>query len=189
VEGETKDPAINQLRLRLQRNAMALLFLSQGVPMLWMGDEVGRTQNGNNNAYCHDEEWNWLDWNLEKEDAGSGFGLKRFVSLMADFRRRHSQLRRAEFFTGRDVQQCGYPDIGWHGVKPREPDWGPSSRSLAFMIAGNMSSFFGPEGDFIYAAFNMWHEPLYFGLPKLPSGLNWRWVVNTGKDSPDDFLG
>lgn len=187
VEGETDDPAINSLRFRLQRNAMALLFLSQGVPMLSMGDELGRTQMGNNNAYCHDEEWNWLDWTHEKE-GGSAAGLKRFVSLMADFRRRHSQLHRSEFFTGKDTQGCGYPDIGWHGVKPREPDWGAQSRSLAFMIAGDRSCESGPEADFIYVAFNMWHEALSFGLPKLPSGMRWRLVVDTGRPSPDDFL-
>jgi glycogen operon protein len=188
IEGETEDPQVNGLRHRLQRNAMALLFLSQGVPMLSMGDELGRTQEGNNNAYCHDEEWNWLDWTPDQESDGPGKGLKRFVSLMADFRRRHSQLRRAEYFTGIDTQHCGYPDIGWHGVKPREPDWSPESRSLAFMIAGDMNSDFGPEGDFIYAAFNMWHEPLAFGLPKLPLGMHWRQVIDTSKDSPDDFL-
>jgi glycogen operon protein len=187
VEGETDDPAIRALRARLQRNAMALLFLSLGVPMLSMGDELDRTQLGNNNAYCHDEEWNWLDWSHENDPAGTALGLKRFVSLMADFRRRHKQLRRREFFTGTDTQRCGYPDISWHGVKPREPDWGSESRSLAFMIAGKMD-LSGPEGDFIYAAFNMWHEPLTFGLPVLPSGMRWRLVVDTARPSPDDFL-
>ena len=156
--------------------------------MLSMGDELDRTQLGNNNAYCHDEEWNWLDWSPERDADSNGAGLKRFVSLMADFRRRHKQLRRREFFTGRDTQGCGYPDIGWHGVKPRQPDWGADSRSLAFMIAGKMDLSYGPEADFIYAAFNMWHEPLAFGLPKLPSGMRWRLVVDTARPSPDDFL-
>ena len=187
VEGETDDPEVNALRARLQRNAMALLFLSQGVPMLSMGDELGRTQNGNNNAYCHDEEWNWLDWTQEQE-GGDAVGLKRFVGLMADFRRRHSQLHRTEFFTGMDVQGCGYPDIGWHGVKPRQPDWGSDSRSIAFMIAGKMDESYGPETDFIYAALNMWHEPLSYGLPKLPSGMRWSLVVDTARPAPDDFF-
>ncbi len=187
VEGETDDPEVNALRARFQRNAMALLFLSQGVPMLSMGDELGRTQNGNNNAYCHDEEWNWLDWTQEQE-GGEALGLKRFVGLMADFRRQHSQLHRTEFFTGMDVQGCGYPDIGWHGVKPRQPDWGSDSRSVAFMIAGKMDESYGPETDFIYAVFNMWHEPLSYGLPKLPSGMRWSLVVDTARPSPDDFF-
>ncbi len=187
VEGETDDPSVKALRARLQRNAMALLFLSQGVPMLSMGDEIDRTQQGNNNAYCHDEEWNWLDWSSENDAASNAAGLKRFVSLMADFRHRHSQLHRREYFTGKDVQQCGYPDIAWHGVKPNRPDWGSASRSLAFMIAGDETCSFGPEADFIYAAFNMWHEPLSFGLPALPAGMHWRMVVDTSRPSPDDF--
>ena len=195
VEGETPDPAIKELRYRLQRNAMALLFLSQGVPMLSMGDELSRTQNGNNNAYCHDEAWNWLDWSGqdpsgEQADSDSGFvpGMNRFVSLLTNFRRRHSKLHLPEYFTGTDTQQCRYPDISWHGIKPWEPDWGPSSRSLAFLIPGEKKISSGPEGDFIYAVFNMWHEPLTFGLPKLPDGMRWRRVMDTGRKSPEDFL-
>ena len=184
VEGETKDPAINALRLRLQRNAMALLFLSQGVPMLSMGDEIGRTQLGNNNAYCHDEEWNWLDWST---DNGGG-DLKRFVSLLTELRRNHSQLHRSEYFTGEDRGLSGYPDISWHGVKVNEPDWGTGSRSLAFMIAGDPTSSHGSDGDFIYAVFNMWHEPLTFALPSLPPGMHWRRVIDTFRNAPDDFL-
>jgi glycogen operon protein len=195
AEGETDDPAINELRYRLERNALSLLFLSQGVPMLSMGDELGRTQHGNNNAYCHDEEWNWLDWSgmggaATPSDSrqDTTFALKRFVSRLTEFRRRHSQLHRNEFFTGVDSQQCGYPDISWHGIKPWEPDWGPASRSIAFMIAGDSRYSSGPESDFIYATFNMWHEPLNFGLPKLPDGMRWRRVMDTGRASPDDFL-
>ena len=174
---------------------MALLFLSQGVPMLSMGDELSRTQNGNNNAYCHDEAWNWLDWSGqdpsgEQADSDSGFvpGMNRFVSLLTNFRRRHSKLHLPEYFTGTDTQQCRYPDISWHGIKPWEPDWGPSSRSLAFLIPGEKKISSGPEGDFIYAVFNMWHEPLTFGLPKLPDGMRWRRVMDTGRKSPEDFL-
>jgi glycogen operon protein len=196
-EGETDDVLIQEMRYRLQRNAMVLLFLSQGVPMLSMGDELNRTQYGNNNAYCHDEPWNWLDWtgfDPAASDGSSGAklnrvsGMNRFVSLLANFRRRHKKLRRAEYFTGEDMQHCGYPDISWHGVKPWVPDWGAESRSLAFMITGEMGGSSGPEADFIYAVFNMWHEPLTFGLPKLPSGMRWRRVIDTGKPSPDDIL-
>jgi glycogen operon protein len=188
VEGETDDPSPNDLRFRLQRNAMALLFLSQGVPMLSMGDELGRTQLGNNNAYCHDEPWNWLDWTPEQsEDAPRG-ALRNFVSKIAAFRRLHPQLRRAEFFTGAmEPRHGGFPDISWHGVKPWKPDWGAESRSLAFLIAGDLESG-GPEGDFIYAAFNMWHEPLLFELPRLPAGMRWRRVADTGRTAPGDFL-
>jgi glycogen operon protein len=196
VEGETDDPAILELRYRLQRNAFALLLLSQGVPMLSMGDELSRTQNGNNNAYCHDEEWNWLDWTgLESKGVAVGgntmnsvAGLNRFVSLMANFRHRHSKLHQSEYFTGTDTQHCGYPDISWHGTTPWVPDWGPNSRSLAFLIPGEAARSSGPDADFIYAVFNMWHEPLDFELPKLPDGTRWRRVMDTGLPSPDDFL-
>lgn len=197
AEGETDDETIQELRYRLQRNAMALLFLSQGVPMLSMGDELNRTQLGNNNAYCHDEPWNWLDWTglaqSVDEAAESGkmnhiSGLNRFVSQLTKFRRRHRKLRRSDYFTGMDMQDCGYPDISWHGTRPWTPDWGPDSRSLAFMITGEMGLSSGPEADFIYAAFNMWHEPITFGLPKLPPGMRWRRVMDTSRSSPDDFL-
>ena len=73
-------------------------------------------------------------------------------------------------------------------MKPNQPDWGSESRSLAFMIAGDLGSSFGPEADFIYAAFNMWHETLSFSLPALPRGMRWRLVVDTARPSPDDFL-
>ena len=201
AEGETKDAAIKELRYRLQRNAMALLFLSQGVPMLSMGDELSRTQHGNNNAYCHDEPWNWLDWTgfdssaVEEMTSGSAgesldsvTGLHRFVSLLSSFRHSHSKLHQGEFFTGADTQGYGYPDISWHGIKANEPDWGPDSRSLAFMIAGDLARSSGTEADFIYVVFNMWHEPLSFGLPKLPDGMRWFQVMDTGRNSPEDFL-
>jgi glycogen operon protein len=86
-----------------------------------------------------------------------------------------------------NTRDSGYPDISWHGVRVGVPDWGSESRSLAFLIAGDRSSS-GPEGDFIYAAFNMWHEPLLFMLPVLPSGMRWRRVVDTAHSSPDDFF-
>jgi glycogen operon protein len=182
VEGETTDPEINELRARLQRNALTLLFFSQGVPMLSMGDELGRTLSGNNNAYCHDVEWNWLHW----EAANSA--LPRFVSLLSEFRLRHSRLHQAEYFTGIDTQQCGYPDISWHGVQPWEPDWSSESRTLAFLIAGDTSLSLGAEADFIYVIFNMWHEPLPFGLPKLPKIMQWHRVIDTGLPSPESFM-
>ena len=114
--------------------------------------------------------------------------MNRFVSLLANFRRRHSKLRQPEYFTGTDTQQCRYPDISWHGIKPWEPDWGPGSRSLAFLIPGEKKISSGPEADFIYVVFNMWHESLTFGLPKLPDGMRWRRVMDTGRPSPEDFL-
>ena len=183
VEGPTDDPAIEALRLRGAKNAMALLLVSQGVPMLNMGDEMGRSQRGNNNAYCHDTDWNWLDWDLAEKNAG----LLRFVRLLVNFRRNLTSLRREDWFTGEDCIGSGYPDISWHGVEPGEPDWGEHSHSLAFMVCGQHDHALGGTGEFFYAAFNMHTEPLNFTLPALPAGWQWHLLADTARPSPEDI--
>lgn len=183
TEGPSDHPDINALRLRCAKNAFALLLASQGVPMLHMGDEAGRTQRGNNNAYCHDTEWNWFDWGL----TGKNDGLLRFVRSLIAFRRDYPGLHRADWFTGKDLTGSGYPDISWHGVEPDEPDWGEHSHSLAFMICGEHNRALGGTGDFFYAAFNMHDEPLVFQLPDLPGSRRWHLLADTARDSPDDF--
>ncbi len=152
VEGETVDPEVNTLRLRQQKNAITLLFISQGVPMLYMGDECGRTQMGNNNAYCQDEEWNWFDWSLSQKYRD----LLRFAKRMIAFRKANASLRQPEFLTGRDTVGSGYPDISWHGVQPWKPDWSLPSRSIAFMLCGRHGAAVGGPPHFIYCAFNMY---------------------------------
>lgn len=180
VEGPTNDAEINALRLRCAKNAVALLLVSQGVPMLYMGDEMGRTQSGNNNAYCHDKDWNWLDWGL----AGQNEGLVRFVRLMIDFRRRHAGLRRSDWFTGKsDVPHGG---ISWHGVEAGKPDWSEFSHSLAFMITAGAGRDDSAAGSF-YAAFNMHKEPLPFELPEAPGGTHWHLMAETSRPSPEDI--
>ena len=183
TEGPTDDPKVNALRLRCAKNALTLLLVSQGVPMLHMGDEMGRTQRGNNNAYCHDTEWNWLDWAL----AGRHAGFLRYTLLLVSFRRAHASLHRADWFTAEDCIGSGYPDISWHGVKPNEPDWGEHSHSLAFMICGQHDHAIGGTGEFFYAAFNMHTEPLDFALPILPARWHWHLLADTTKPSPDDI--
>ncbi|MGH8048725.1 MAG: glycogen debranching protein [Chthoniobacterales bacterium] len=184
VEGETDDPDVNALRLRMQKNALTLLFLSQGVPMVTMGDECGRTQRGNNNAYCHDEPWNWLDWSQTEKDAG----ILRFHRGIAAFRVSQPALRRSEFLTGTDCVGSGYPDISWHGVKPWKPDWTPTSCSIAFLLCGRHGKATGGTPNFIYAAFNMFHEPLIFDLPVLPKGMAWFRAIDTALPEPDDIV-
>jgi len=181
TEGPTTDAGINALRERCAKNAMALLLVSQGVPMFFMGDEMGRTQNGNNNAYCHDKDWNWLDWKLAEKHAG----LVRFVRLMIDFRRRHAGLRRSDWFTGKS--EPGRTEISWHGVEPGRPDWGEFSHSLAFMITAGGGRNESTAGSF-YAAFNMHKDPLNFTLPPSPAGTRWHLMVDTARPSPDDIL-
>ncbi len=182
-EGPTANPEINALRLRCAKNAMALLLVSQGVPMLYMGDEAGRTQRGNNNPYCHDTEWNWLDWSLIEKNAG----LLRFVKLLLVFRSRHAGLNHDDWFTGEDCVGSGFPDISWHGVQPGKPDWGESSHSLAFMICGQHDRARGGSGEFFYAAFNMHDAPLDFLLPALPHCWEWHLLADTARESPHDI--
>lgn len=183
VEGETEDPGINALRRRQQKNALTLLFVSQGVPMLWMGDEYGRTQNGNNNAYCHDKPWNWFDWSC----AGDEEPLSRYLRRLIAFRKAHPSLRQREFLASADTVGGGYQDISWHGVTPWNPDWSASSHTLAFMLCGHHEAACGGPGHFLYCAFNMYSEPLEFALPVLPPGRHWHRVADTALESPDDF--
>lgn len=183
AEGETVDPAINALRLRIQKNAMTLLFISQGVPMIWMGDERGRTQLGNNNAYCQDEDWNWLSWTSTPENDE----LLRFTKNIIAFRNANPALRQDEFLGIRDQVGSGYPDISWHGVQPWKPDWSAQSRSVAFMLCGRHGAAVGGPAHFIYCAFNMYYKPLSFTLPVLPKGSHWARVVDTSQSAPLDI--
>lgn len=183
TEGMTTDPAILELRLRHSKNAMALLMVSQGVPMLSMGDECGRTQRGNNNAYCHDADWNWMDW--EPDDDGKK--LLRFTKAMIAFRKDNAVLRQSEFLSERDQVGSGYPDISWHGVLPWHPDWTPGSRSMAFMLCGRHSQAIGGNHQFIYVVCNMYYQPLTFGLPVLPKTMQWHRFADTGLPEPKDI--
>jgi glycogen operon protein len=183
-EGETEDPEIDALRLRMQKNALTLLFVSQGVPMISMGDECSRTQRGNNNAYCQDEEWNWFDWSL----AGKNAGLLRFTKNLIAFRKANPALRQPEFLTSRDTIGSGYPDISWHGIQPWKPDWTLPSRTIAFMLCGRHGAAVGGPSHFIYCVFNMYHEPLEFTLPVLPRKMEWFRFLDTGLPSPEDIM-
>ncbi|WP_238360853.1 hypothetical protein [Iningainema tapete] len=131
-EGLTDNSEINALRHRQIKNALSILMVSQGVPMILMGDEVGRTQNGNNNTYCHDHKINWLDWNLLKSNAD----LLRFFQNCIAFRNAHPILRNKNHFRNVDYVGSGYADITWHGTQAWNADWSDSSRSLAFMLCG-----------------------------------------------------
>lgn len=182
AEGETDDPKIRALRVRQCKNAMLLLLTSQGVPMITMGDECGRSQHGNNNAYCHDEDWNWLNWNLDEE----GREIFRFTRAMIAFRKANPALRQPEFLTGRDQVGSGYPDISWHGTQPWRPDWMAASRSLAFMLCGRHGEAAGGPPHFIYTAMNMYYKPLSFALPVLPRGMSWHLFTDTSLPSPAD---
>ncbi len=178
-EGPTDDPAINALRRRLVKNAAAILMVSQGVPMILMGDEMGRSQQGNNNSYCQDNEINWLDWRLLETNAD----LFRFVQQVIAFRWAHPSLRRQVHFQQSHGKGC--PDISWHGVVAGEPDWSEQSRRIAFTLCSRHA----PEltDDDIYVAMNMHWEDEAFGLPPLPRPLRWHLFADTNRPSPDDI--
>ncbi|HBN09685.1 MAG TPA: glycogen debranching enzyme GlgX [Cyanobacteria bacterium UBA8530] len=171
VEGPTNDPEIKALRLRQIKNAWTILMLSQGIPMVLMGDEMGRTQDGNNNNYCHDSELNWLDWGLLEENSE----LFHFCKNLVAFRKAHPVLRRSGHLSNQDLSGCGYADITWHGTRAWQADWSDSSRVLAFMLCDHHSG-----DDFLYVAFNSHWDALDFELPQLPEGKKWHVAVNTG---------
>jgi isoamylase len=132
IEGETNNPSVDALRQRQIKNFTVILLLSQGVPMIVAGDEVRRTQRGNNNAYCQDNEISWFDWYLVQRNQE----IFRFFKEMIAFRARHPVVHRRRFFTG-EMNERGLADIAWHGCQLNAPGWSdPTSAVLAFTMAG-----------------------------------------------------
>ncbi len=182
VEGPTSDATVLRLRQRQARNLLTTLMLSQGVPMLLAGDEFMRTQKGNNNAWCQDNEISWVDWSLAEKNAG----FHRFATMLLALRQRHPALRRRTFLRGAGPRNNLRPDVIWHGVEAFKPDFSPCSRSLAFALDGNQT---GRESDRdIYVACNAWKEALRFEVPRSPSGQPWRRVIDTALPSPEDIV-
>jgi glycogen operon protein len=176
-EGESTDPAVNALRTQQIKNFAAILMLSQGIPMFVAGDEVARTQRGNNNAYCQDNDLNWFDWTLPEKNAD----LLRFWTLMIDFRKRHPVVHRSRFFTG-TVNPRGLADIAWHGCQLNNAPWGdPNAKVLAFTLGGENQS-----AD-IHVMMNMYWEPLGFEIPQA-GDRTWYRIVDTSLPAPQDIV-
>jgi glycogen operon protein len=176
VEGATNDAVVEALRDQQVRNFMAVLLLSRGVPMFVSGDEARRTQNGNNNAYCQDNETGWFDWTLVETNAG----LYRFCKGMIAFRKQHSALRRGQFFTGA-INERGLPDVSWHSTRLNEPAWNdPEARVLGMTLAG-----FDGEPD-LHVMFNMHWEGQEFQVPMV-AGRSWFRAVDTSQPPPMDI--
>ncbi len=180
VEGPTADPAIRALRARQSRNFLTLLLCSQGTPMLLAGDEMGRSQGGNNNAYCQDNETSWVDWRL----LDANRDLFRFTRELIAFRAAHPVLRRRDFLTGEPRGPLNRPDVAWHGERLGAPDFGPGGRVLAMHLAGEHAP--SPDCD-VYLAANGWHEDVVFALPAPPPGRHWVRVVDTAAPPPHDI--
>lgn len=179
IEGATNDEAVNILRTRRIKNAIALLMVSQGTPMLLMGDEIGRTQRGNNNPYCQDTEISWMDWHYLSHNAD----LFYFTKACIAFRRAHTVLRNGYFLRGEDYKNLGCADITWHGLKPEKPDWSPESRVLAFLLCGDYAKGGLAKDNHVYVAMNMHWEVQEFRLPKSPNGTRWHLFAYTGEGS------
>jgi glycogen operon protein len=178
-EGETNNRNIMSLRHRQAKNYLTILLVSQGVPMLLYGDEVLRTQHGNNNAYCQDNELSWFDWNLVRANDG----MLRFVKEMIALRRRHPCLMRTRFLKGTALKGSAFPDITWHGVDLREPPWGDSNAQvLSFTLRA-----VGTNEEDIHVVLNMSENDLDMPLPD-PQGKSWNCSVDTAKSSPDDII-
>ncbi len=187
-EGDTDELAVLSLRRRQVRNFLATLFLSQGVPMLLAGDELGRSQRGNNNSYCQDNDISWLDWSSLDSN------LLDFVRKLSEFRRSHAVLRRSKWFEGRT--SSGY-DVGWFrvdGLAMQPDDWHtPSNKAVGVLLRGEplepLDQWLdeSPAGaDHFYIVFNAHHAQLSFTLPEALPHLQWFIVVDTAAGEVDD---
>jgi len=190
VEGPTDDPSIDSLRRRQQRNFLTMLFLSQGVPMLLGGDEFGRTQKGNNNAYCQDNEISWLNWQRnEKQNR-----LFEFTKKLIEFRREHAVFRRPKFFQGRRVRGGEIKDVMWFnpgGNEMSDEEWNsPFVRCLGMLISGDAVDLVDAHGepvrdDTFLLLINAHQEPIPFVLPG-EEHLEWEQILETTNE--DGFL-
>jgi glycogen operon protein len=176
AEGPTTDHDILGLRDRQVKNLLTMLLLAQGTPMLLMGDEVRRTQNGNNNAYCQDTELSWFDWRKLSTD----MDLLRFVQGLVQFRREHGNIFDAPRFWSSESNH-ETPQITWHGVNLNQPDWGFGSRTLSYTLNE-------PGGaPCVHVILNAYWEPLLFQLPLPGDGRRWHCVVDTTVAPPNDI--
>jgi glycogen operon protein len=179
VEGDTADASVLALRRRQARNHLAILMLSRGVPMLLAGDEVLRTQAGNNNAYCQDNVLSWLDWTLTEASRD----MMRFVRELIALRRRHPSLTANRFFTGTPVPGRGLPDIAWHGTHLDAPPWQEADgRFLRFTIVG-----VEPAEEDLHAILNMTDRSVAIAPPDIPSR-RWHLALDTAAKPPGDIL-
>lgn len=175
-EGNSRRKKVVSLRLQQIKNAMCMMMFSQSTPLLFMGDEFGNTQKGNNNAYCQDNVVTWLDWQgLEKNKE-----IHAFWKKLVEIRKSHPVLHQPKEPKIMDYIACGYPDLSYHGVNAWRPQTEPYSRCVGMMYCGKYAKINQTEEDcFFYIALNMHWEEHDFALPKLPKGLKWQMFLAT----------
>jgi len=179
VEGDTDDPQILELRKRQAKNFAAILLLSQGVPLLLAGDEVLRTQRGNNNAYCQDNELGWFDWALTETNRD----MFLFVSGMIAFRKRHPCLMRKRFLTGKKTKSESMADVSWHGARLHDPLWDDGGSQ----VLGVTLAALAPGEEDVHVIMNMSADPISVELPAV-EGRRWFRAVDTAQPSPADVV-
>jgi glycogen operon protein len=174
VEGETDDPYVNALRLRQIKNFLTLTFIAQGTPMLLMGDEVRRTQKGNNNAYCQDNEIGWFDWDLVQKNSE----LLTFARNIIYFTQKLQMFKIEDLLaTPEDIDE---PHITWHGIELNKPDWSKNSHSLAFTLYHPVAR------ETVHVMVNAFWDTLKFQIPALKEQ-KWYKVIDTSVEAPNDF--
>ncbi len=179
-EGETDDAAINIKRQKMQKNLLATMMLSQGVPMLLAGDEFSRTQKGNNNAYCQDNDLSWVDWSLCDRNQD----LLAFVRELIRFRRSHPNLRRRTFFSGHGSPDGLQPDIQWFGPEGGEPDW-EHGRTLAFLVSGHhRNTGYETDTDDVFAILHNGEHDIDYVIPDA-GGEPWQIALSTQDRKPE----
>ncbi|HBY47463.1 MAG TPA: glycogen debranching enzyme GlgX [Chloroflexi bacterium] len=191
AEGPTDDPEIRALRAQQQRNFLATLLLSQGVPMLSGGDEIGRTQGGNNNTYCQDNATSWYDWDLDP----AGDALLSFTKRLIAIRKRHPVLRRRRFFQGRRVYGSDIRDITWFrpdGKLMTDDEWDAGwIRTLGMRLAGDALGDVDERGepivdDTLLILASAHHEPIDFMMPGVQPGVEWELIFDTSSPGPNE---
>ena len=181
AEGETDSPVVEGIRNRQVKNLLATLLLSTGTPMLLGGDEFRRSQMGNNNAYCQDNEISWFDWTLTETHSD----ILRFCRELIKFRRRHPAFKRSEFFSGQDISLNGLPDITWLNEECRPLDWSRQNNLLSILIDGSKAEIKADRDDNdFFLMFNAQDANTAFTVPPPPSGKIWQRKIDTAAN-PD----
>jgi len=186
VEGPTRRKDVQQSRLRHTKNHLATLLLSQGVPMLVCGDEVRRTQRGNNNAYCQDNEISWFDWTLVEKNVD----LLRFVQALIAFRRAQPTVRRTNFLHGQPTGRRGLLDVNWYDADGTDVDWSDKQNPSLVCLLAAPTSAEDPAGEArdLLLLLNPSADSVVFHVPRVAKGASWRLFVDTAADSPYDIF-
>lgn len=174
-EGTTKRKKVRQLRIKQIKNAMSLLILSQSTPLIFMGDEFGNSQKGNNNPYCQDNAVAWLDWNACKKNEE----IFEFWKQLVSFRKEHPILHPERELRLMDDMACGYPDLSYHGQNAWRPQMDAPFRHIGVLLCGKYAQSETGDDTFVYLAFNMHWESHELALPRLPKGHEWKNYIST----------